>query len=71
MSDELKQIIFQVLGSWQVILITLLVIAYLSLVFYVVKFKKKVVIPKAAKTKVAKPPKPKKADAESVEEEEA
>jgi len=58
MTDEIKSMVTQVITSWQVIFITVALVAYLSLVFYVVRVEKvkKVVIPKI---KVPKPKLPK------------
>ena len=67
MTDELRSLIVEVMTSWQVIFITVAIVVYLSLVFYVVRYTKKVPIPK--KPKQPKPPKPKKEKKPAAEEE--
>ncbi|MDR2798763.1 MAG: hypothetical protein LBB80_10525 [Treponema sp.] len=54
-SNELKNLLFQTITSWQVIGVTLGLIVYFSLVSYVVRFRRKVKV-EASKAK----PKPKK-----------
>ncbi|MDR0526036.1 MAG: hypothetical protein LBG90_09240 [Spirochaetaceae bacterium] len=61
MSNELKELLIQVITSWQVIGVTVVLIIYLSLVFYVAKFHKVSMIDAMkAKAKSPKPKKPKK-----------
>jgi Ca2+/Na+ antiporter len=64
-----RSLIMQVISSWQVIFITVVVVLYLSLVYYVVKYRKKVVIPKTKTPKAPKPPKVKKSAGKSEEDE--
>jgi Na+-transporting methylmalonyl-CoA/oxaloacetate decarboxylase gamma subunit len=66
-SDEVKMLLIEVITSWQVIGVTVVLVLYLSLVFYVARFhqrrKKVAMLPKAK-------PKPKKEKKAPVEEEE-
>jgi hypothetical protein len=57
-SEELKQFLVQILGSWQVITAAVIVLLYVTLVSYVAKFRRgKVKL--ASKPKTPKPPKKK------------
>ncbi|MDR2535873.1 MAG: hypothetical protein LBD29_07575 [Treponema sp.] len=63
MSDELKRLLIQVITSWQVIGVSVVLILYLSLVFYVARFQSvKIMVnvkskgPKQKKEKKPAPP---------------
>ncbi|MDR2397829.1 MAG: hypothetical protein LBD74_03605 [Spirochaetaceae bacterium] len=64
-SKELQNLLIQTITSWQVIGVTLGLIAYFALVSYVAQFRRKV----AQKTPKTKEPKKKKAPQPSEEEE--
>jgi hypothetical protein len=66
MSEELVQLVLQVLRSWQVITVTLVLIAYFFLVFYVARLyrpRRKAFFSPRPK----RPPKPKKEEAPAEE----
>jgi Na+-transporting methylmalonyl-CoA/oxaloacetate decarboxylase gamma subunit len=73
MSDELKALLIQVITSWQVIGVTVVLIIYLSLVFYVAKFRRVSMLEAIKQKAKNKPKKPKKEPAkpEEAEQEEA
>ncbi|MDR2632887.1 MAG: hypothetical protein LBC51_04600 [Treponema sp.] len=67
-SDELKNLLIQTITSWQVMGVSLTLIAYFSLVSYIVRFRPKL---KVAAPKKPKPQKEKKAPAKAEDDNES
>ncbi|MDR2485829.1 MAG: hypothetical protein LBD55_10585 [Treponema sp.] len=68
-SNELKSLLIQVITSWQVIAVSVALVLYFSLVFYVARFSNTVKIPAMPKPK-PKPKKENKPEPKSAEDDE-
>ncbi|MDR1031237.1 MAG: hypothetical protein LBL76_10255 [Treponema sp.] len=68
-SNELKNLLVQIITSWQVVGVTLVLIAYFSLVSYVVRFRHTFKVVKAKSKLKPKPKKEKKAAPDQEEDE--